>query len=197
MRARRSDARAAGLRVLAAAGVSVAAVVGCSAREADAPAPSVTVTPEGPQSADEPSTPAGEEMTDGDSATATQTPPPEHPDPSDTGAPLPTWDAVVTEEAQDQATAFMRAFARPDLSREDWYAGIAGFLSADAQEKYTTVDPRNIPATALTGEAVLADDSSVFLAVVEVPTDAGDFAVTLSRSEAGEDWTVERAEPVR
>lgn len=197
MRARRSDARAAGLRALAAAVVSVAAVVGCSATEADAPAPNVTVTPEGPQSADEPSTPEGEEMTDEDSATATQTPPPEHPDPSDTGAPLPTWDAVATEEAQDQATAFMRAFARPDLSREDWYAGIAGFLSADAQEKYTTVDPRNIPATALTGEAVLADDSLVFLAVVEVPTDAGDFAVTLSRSEAGEDWTVERAEPVR
>lgn len=197
MRARRSDARAAGLRVLAAAGVSVAAVVGCSATEADAPAPSVTVTPEEPQSADDPSTPAGEEMTDEDSTTPAPAPAPEHPDPSETGAPLPTWDAVVTEEAQDQATAFMRAFARPDLSREDWYAGIAGFLSADAQEKYTTVDPRNIPATALTGEAVLADDSSVFLAVVEVPTDAGDFAVTLSRSEAGEDWTVERAEPVR
>ncbi|WP_147915200.1 hypothetical protein [Ruania zhangjianzhongii] len=90
--------------------------------------------------------------------------------------------------------AFIRAFLRTDLSRGDWYAGIRGFLSADAQEKYTTVDPRNVPSTEIVGGAAVVDASSVFLASVEVPTGAGVFAVTLSRSEVGEDWVVERAE---
>lgn len=186
--------RGALLRAAGAVAVVMAFGVGC----ANAAPPSTTPTATAPAVHDEepdPSSPATDRAAPEETTeAASPIPQPAHPDPTDSGAPLPTWDSATEERAEDQALAFVRAFLRTDLSREGWYAGIRGFLSEDAQEKYTTVDPRNVPSTEITGEAAVVDTSSVFLAGVEVPTAAGVFAVTLSRSEAGEDWAVEGAE---
>lgn len=181
-------------RACGTAAVVAAVVAGCST--ASSPESPEAPSQEAPSESPETASPSESDAGSSEDATEDASPavPPEHPDPTDPASPLPTWDAAATERAQARAVAFVRAFVRTDLSEEDWYAGIRGFLSEEAQEKYLTVDPRNVPSTEITGDAQLVDDSSVFLAIVEVPTAAGVFAVTLSRSEAGQDWAVEGAE---
>ena len=187
----RSNAGGALGRGCWAAAVVAAVVAGCSTASSPE-SPSQETPSESPWTASPSDSDAGssEEAAEDASPAA----PPEHPDPTDPASPLPTWDAAATEQAQARAVAFVRAFVRTDLSEEDWYAGIRGFLSEEAQDNYLTVDQRNFPSTEITGDAQLVDDSSVFIAIVEVPTSAGVFAVTLSRSEAGQDWDVEGAE---
>lgn len=193
----RSPGRRALLRRACGAAVVVVLVAGCSSGSPlESPeTPSQEQSPESAESM-ETASPSGTGTSPSEEAVedASPTVAPEHPDPSEPASPLPTWDTAATERAQERAVAFVRALVRTDLSEQDWYAGIRGFLSEEAQEKYRTVDPRNVPSTEITGEAALVDDSSVFLAIVEVPTAAGVFAVTLSRSEANQDWAVERAE---
>ncbi len=185
------------VRVTGAVAVVIAVAAGCTNTAPQSPTPTATATAEVEgEEEPAPSSPSAtnhavpEERTEADPSPQ----PPAHPDPTDSGAPLPTWDPATQDRAEAQALAFVRAFLRTDLPRDDWYVGIRGFLSEDAQEKYTTVNPRNVPNAEVTGEAVLVDSSSAFLAGVEVPTAAGVFAVTLSRSEVGESWVVEGAE---
>ena len=53
-----------------------------------------------------------------------------------------------------------------------------------------------MPASALTGTTAVQDGPSAYVATVVVGTDAGDYAVTLTRTAAGAPWLVQHAEPV-
>ena len=107
----------------------------------------------------------------------------------------PTWDDHAAAEAGDRAVAFLRAFARPDLPAEDWHAGLTGFMTPEAAELFAYVDPANVPATQVTGTPAVSPGGSVYLAVVQVPTDAGTYRVTLTRTAAGQPWLVTYADP--
>lgn len=89
----------------------------------------------------------------------------------------------------------MRAFARPDLSAEEWFEGIRGFMSDAGAEMFAYVDPRNVPATSVTGETQVLENVSPRLAEVMVTTDVGDYLVTLSRTTQDAVWLVEYADP--
>ncbi|MPV87579.1 hypothetical protein GB882_02775 [Georgenia ruanii] len=107
----------------------------------------------------------------------------------------PVWDEAAKRDAESQAVAFMRAFARPDLPARDWLAGIQPFMAPEARDYYAAVDPRNVPASAVTGTAAAQDGPSAYVATVVVGTDAGDYVVTLTRTAAGAPWLVQHAEP--
>ncbi|KAE8763440.1 hypothetical protein [Georgenia thermotolerans] len=107
----------------------------------------------------------------------------------------PVWDEAAKHDAEAQAVAFMRAFARPDLPARDWLAGIQPLMAPEARTYYAAVDPRNVPPTAVTGTATAQDWPSAYVATVVVGTDAGDYAVTLTRTAAGAPWLVQHAEP--
>jgi hypothetical protein len=122
--------------------------------------------------------------------------------PGDAGAalpaplPHPTDDATSDEAALAAGTAAMTAFARPDLSPDEWWAGLAPLLSPAATEAYLGTDPAEVPAHEVTGPAWMGDSESAFLSLVFVPTDAGEYAVLLVREGGGAPWLVERISPV-
>lgn len=108
---------------------------------------------------------------------------------------VPTWDEASRAEAVEVAGEAMVAFARPALDEATWWRELQPLLSPAAVVAYTGTDPAEVPATQVTGDAVLTDDSSAYLARVDVPTDVGTYAVLLVREGGGEPWLVERITP--
>ena len=117
--------------------------------------------------------------------------------------PPPTWDAESREAAKKAGIRMMRDFARPRLSAQRWWGELEPLLSPAARTAYAGTDPASVPASAVTGPAVLLDDTdgpdaaSPWLAHVEVQTDVGRYVVLLSRTGDGSPWLVERLTPPR
>jgi hypothetical protein len=109
--------------------------------------------------------------------------------------PEPAWDEASRADAVAAAGEVMECFARPSLDHETWWADLEPLLSAEARDDYSFVDPRNVPASSVTGPAVLVDDTSAYIAVVEVPTDVGVYTLTLSRLHGDAPWSTERIVP--
>ncbi|MEJ5869383.1 hypothetical protein WDV85_16755 [Pseudokineococcus sp. 5B2Z-1] len=166
---------------LAAAVLLVVGLGGCSATPPN-DAPSVTTV--------ESSTPA--------SAAATATPLSRGQDYGENvpdAEPSPTWDADAREAAVQHAGATMTAFARPGLPERQWWDELAPLMTVSGQDAYGAVDPTEVPARQVTGEAVLVDDSSAWLARLEVPTDVGAYEVLLAREDATAPWRTETITP--
>lgn len=108
----------------------------------------------------------------------------------------PEDDAASEAAALDTGTQAVLAFARPDLSEELWWAGLAPMLTPTARVAYEGTDPAEIPVREVTGPAGTGPSPSPFLATVVVPTDAGEYAVLLVREGAGAPWLVERIAPL-
>ena len=89
----------------------------------------------------------------------------------------------------------MRLFARPRLDAETWWSALEPLMSTQAQQDYYGTDPARVPVAAVTGPGTLLDLDTKRLAIVHVPTDAGLYAITLSRSPEAPEWKVERIAP--
>jgi hypothetical protein len=108
---------------------------------------------------------------------------------------VPTWDAASRAAVTAAATTVLTAFARPGLSYDQWWAALEPLLSAQAQLDYAYVDPANVPAKAVTGAAQIVDESSAYVAHVQVPTDVGTYTLVLSRVDGSAAWLTERIIP--
>lgn len=97
--------------------------------------------------------------------------------------------------ATDLGVRVMELFARPGVEADTWWEDLEPHLSAQARHDYAYVDPRNVPASNVTGTGDLVTMDSPRVAIVHVPTDAGLYAVTLSRSPAEPEWVAERITP--
>jgi hypothetical protein len=142
------------------------------------------------------------------------------PAPTPTGTPLdfdlpdddeetyPEWDPASRQQAEAAGDAVMRAYARPVPGAETsvieagWWETLAPLLTPDAQDAYAYVDPAEVPATAVTGPAALVEpgadggqNTTAFLATVQVPTDVGTYNVLLARTGDGAPWLAERITP--
>ena len=109
-----------------------------------------------------------------------------------TPQPVPTWDAASEASALTAAEAVMTAYARPDLSFDDWWADVQPLLDDQATRDYAYMDPARIPANQITGPAVLTDTTSAYVAFVDVPTNIGTYRVILSRTDAASPWLTSR-----
>ncbi|WP_286219569.1 hypothetical protein [Paraoerskovia sediminicola] len=109
---------------------------------------------------------------------------------------VPTWDEESRAGALDAATKTLDDFARPDLDFDAWWNELEPHLEPQAAVDYAYVDPANVPVRDVQGPARLVDDTSAYVAVVEVPTDAGDYAVTLVRVDGESPWLASRIVPV-
>ena len=108
---------------------------------------------------------------------------------------VPTWDPASREAATLAATKVMEAFARPGLGYGEWWAGLGPPLSAQAQIDYAYTDPTSVPAKAVTAAPLIVDESSAYIARIDVPTDVGTYVVVLSRVDANAPWLAERITP--
>lgn len=102
------------------------------------------------------------------------------------------WDESSRVAARELAVHAVGAWVNVDDGEDVWRSGLAAWLSPDALAYYAAVDPRNIAAAEITGEPQLVDEDSPELAVVEVPTSAGIYEVTMNRVEAADPWAVQR-----
>lgn len=89
----------------------------------------------------------------------------------------------------------MRLFARPGISARAWWADLKPLLSDQAQRDYYGVDPARVPVSKVTGDGRLVELDTALVAIVHVPTNAGLYAVTVSRSSQEPRWVVERITP--
>lgn len=109
--------------------------------------------------------------------------------------PVPEANAASQTDAIAAATAALTAFARPSLPEEQWWNELLPLLSQKGAVAYEGTLPSNIPVTAVTGAAVVLDASTDVATLVEVPTDAGPYIVTLVRGSTAERWLAERIRP--
>ncbi|MDN5780325.1 MAG: hypothetical protein L0H96_25980 [Humibacillus sp.] len=100
-----------------------------------------------------------------------------------------------TTAAAAAATRFMQAFARPDLSKEAWWARIGPLLTASAQQNMFGTDPARVPVTKLTGPSVALPNAEKDARIVTVPTDIGDYTLFLLWDRPTSRWLVQTAQP--
>lgn len=107
----------------------------------------------------------------------------------------PTADADSQAAAIETAERATAAFARPQLNPRAWYDGMLPYLSQRGAEAYSGTDPSAIRVTAVTGDGAVLEGSTDVLLIVALPTDAGTYNITLTRSGVDEAWLVERIRP--
>lgn len=109
--------------------------------------------------------------------------------------PVPTWDEPSRAEVVAAAETVIGVYARPDLEEDAWRAGMQPLLSEQAGRDYAYVDPANVPPARVSGPGAVVEDTSAFVATVQVPTDVGPYRVMLSRADAAAPWLAERITP--
>lgn len=95
------------------------------------------------------------------------------------------------------AVDVMTAFARPHLQQGRWWRDLAPMLTPAARKAYQYVAVENVPAREVRGKGKIVDDSSPYLASVEVKTDVGTYTILLARTGQEAPWLAERIEPAR
>ena len=93
------------------------------------------------------------------------------------------------------ATAFMRAFARPDLTEEAWWARVAPLLTESGRHAALGTDPARIPVTEVTGTAEVLPGAETGARTVRVPTDIGDYLLFLLYEPGSGRWLVQTYQP--
>lgn len=160
--------------------VTVAGLTACTAQPDPSPAPSGT--------------------TSSSTGTADPTTAPE-PTPTDglsDGVDIPTADApdeTSTAAAVTVAEKLMTAYARPGIDKETWIAGLYPYLTQQGGTAYATVDPTKIPVSQVTGPGVLVDGATEYALLVTVPTNKGDYVVSLTRKAPTDAWLADRITP--
>ena len=101
--------------------------------------------------------------------------------------------ASANESVTRLATDFARAWSSSGRSQQEWTRGIQPFVTPALAAGLAQTDPARVPATKVTGEAVLLAASAT-TAHVRVPTDGGSIVVTLIRALSGL-WQVSDVAP--
>jgi hypothetical protein len=99
----------------------------------------------------------------------------------------------ASESVTRVATAFAQAWSSSSRSQQEWTRGIQPFVTPALGAGLAQTDPARVPATKVTGEAVLLTASAAS-AQVRVPTDGGSIVVTLKRAASGS-WQVSDVAP--
>lgn len=99
----------------------------------------------------------------------------------------PSWPPPPTDVALMVARDFATEWAHPERTTDAWWKAVTVNCEPGFAEQLRSVDPRNVPATRITGSAQLIRRSGDLL-TVEVPTDAG--TLTVQIASIGGKWLV-------
>jgi hypothetical protein len=75
----------------------------------------------------------------------------------------------------------MRVFVQRDLPYDQWWKQLSPSLTPDGVYAFEYTDPRNVPASKVTGPGQVSAAPSATSVTVLVPTDVGQYQVTLDR----------------
>jgi hypothetical protein len=125
--------------------------------------------------------------------------------------PVPTEPEIVADDApiiaaqpptaEDEASAIqaagavMTAFANPTATAHDWLDSMYPLLSQRGAADYQGTDPSQIAAHRVTGPGSILPSATNVALTVDVPTDAGNYVVALSRPSTRAPWLADRIRP--
>lgn len=140
----------------------------------------------------------GPSLSPSSSPTVTSTSPANPTPPVDMGAtadPVPEAGTDSQAAAIDTAEKAITAFARPDLSYDEWINGLYPYLTQAGAAAYEDTDPARVPVRQVTGAGTILPASTEVALIVQVPTDAGLYNVSLSRPSPDAPWLADRIRP--
>ena len=112
-----------------------------------------------------------------------------------TADPVPEAGTDSQAAAIDTAEKAVAAFARPDLSYDEWINGLYPYLTQAGAAAYEDTDPARVPVRQVTGAGAILPASTEVALIVQVPTDAGPYNVSLSRPSPDAAWLADRIRP--
>jgi hypothetical protein len=134
-------------------------------------------------------------------ATPDVTPPATTPNPASEEAdhdhadgPGPAISVSPPSAALAAATAYVRAWARPHLDHDTWYAGTRPLATPAYAQLLADTDPANVPAQAVTGPARTVSATTAVV-TADVPTDTGTVRVRLTPIDGR--WLVATCAPTQ
>ena len=134
------------------------------------------------------------------SSSTTVTAPPETPSPDglEDGIDIPTAapaDQTSTAAAVLVAEKLMTAFAQPNIDATSWINGLYPYLTQGAGVAYAGTDPAKVPVNQVTGTGSVVEGSTEYALLVKVPTNIGDYVVSLTRKSPTDPWLADRVTP--
>ena len=129
------------------------------------------------------------------SARPTDGPNPEPPEDDAVVIPVPDASGTSQADAIAAAEAVVAAFGQPTLAYQDWINGLYPLMTQTGAAAYEDTDPQNVPVRQRTAGGTILDGSTEVALIVQVPTDAGLYNVSLSRSSAEAPWLADRIRP--
>jgi hypothetical protein len=100
-------------------------------------------------------------------------------------------------DAITAATKVVQTFAQPQLSADKWWAQMLPLLSQQGGVAYEGTDPSQIPVHRVTGAGTVLPDSTEVSLIVQLPTDADLYNITLTRPAASAPWLADRIRPAQ
>lgn len=129
-------------------------------------------------------------------SSATSTPNPDGPsDAVETPPSLPAAGSEASGSAIAAAENVMTLFARPSLDAQAWIDGLYPFLTEAAGFAYEGTDPSNVPCSQVTGAGTVTGEPTEYAVIVQVPTDAGLYNISLTRTGPDAEWLADRIRP--
>lgn len=129
------------------------------------------------------------------SATSTAAVNPSPPVDGATAEPVPEAAADSQAAAISAAVDALTAYARPGLSYQEWINGLYPHLTQAGAAAYEDTDPALIPVNQVTGAGTILPASTEVALIVQVPTNAGLYNVSVSRSSPDAAWLADRIRP--
>lgn len=111
--------------------------------------------------------------------------------------PVPEAGGTSQASAIDAATAALEAFARPALDYDTWWSELLPHLTQQAGVAYEGTDPAEIPVHQVTGAGSVLEGSTEVSLIVQLPTDAGPYNITLTRAGVDAPWLADRIRPAQ
>jgi hypothetical protein len=158
-----------------AAALTVTALAGCSPQQEPAPTPTAS-----------------------SSTSATAAPETPSPDGLEDGIDIPAAapaDETSTAAAVTVAEKLMTAFAQPNIDATSWINGLYPYLTQGAGVAYAGTDPAKVPVNQVTGTGSVVEGSTEYALLVKVPTNIGDYVVSLTRKSPTDPWLADRVTP--
>jgi len=112
-------------------------------------------------------------------------------------AAAPEAGADSQRDAIAAATKAMQTFAQPQLSADKWWAQMLPLLSQQGGVAYEGTDPSQIPVHQVTGVGTALPGSTEVSLIVQLPTDAGPYNITLTRPDVSAPWLADRIRPIQ
>ncbi|TDW26993.1 hypothetical protein [Cryobacterium psychrophilum] len=114
-----------------------------------------------------------------------------------TVAPIPEAGPDGQAAAITAAEKTVTTFAQPTLDASTWINNMYPLLTQRGARAYEGTDPAQIPVRRVTGPGRVVDGSTDVALIVQVPTDAGIYNVSLSRTDASAVWLAEQIRPAQ